>query len=77
MRDQISMLFLRLTDLRFDDFAVRREGLAEGVVVGGPGEAADEATVLNVCGSHGWNREKEEGDRGKMVNEEVVKISGG
>lgn len=40
-----------LTDLRFEDFTVLREGPLEGLVVGCPGEAADEASVFHV--SHG------------------------
>lgn len=40
------------TDLGLEDLAVVAEGVVEGVVVGGPGEAADEAAVLNVRRRH-------------------------
>lgn len=40
------------SDLGVKDLAVGGEGLLERIVVGGPGEAADEATVLHVRRRH-------------------------
>jgi hypothetical protein len=40
------------TDLGVEDVAVGGEGLLEGRVVGGPGEAADEAAVLHIRRRH-------------------------
>jgi hypothetical protein len=40
------------TDLGLEDLAVGAEGVVEGVVVRGPGEAADEAAVLNIRRRH-------------------------
>lgn len=49
---------LRQTDLRFDDLTILRKGPLQRLIVGGPSEPSDEATVLDLRRSHGYQNQK-------------------
>lgn len=55
--DQIRSL-QQQTDLRFNDLAVGRESLLQGLTVGGPGEPSDEASIFDLSGTHVRSKEK-------------------